>query len=135
MHVIRIQHTTYALHIDNRTMFMVFRNQNHAHTTESAIRAFIGTHRTLPPTNGTEPIALASPSDWVHLLYELKTEPISEFELHNMCEVCDAGYLYVEDMKVPEMVDDKFKLSYSGSIYDDVEMTMEDRVRYLETLL
>jgi len=135
MHVIRIEHTTYALHINNKTMFMVFRNQNHAHTTESAIRAFIGTHRTLPPTGGGSPVPLTNPKDWVHLLYELKTEEITSYDLHNMCELCDAGYLYVEDMKIPEPNDDTFKLSYSGNIYNGIETSMDDKIRYLETLL
>ena len=135
MHVIRIGHTTYALHIDSKTMFMVFKHKNHAHTTEAAIRRFVRTHKTLPPTGGGPLISLNNPENWVHLLYELKTDDISSYELHNMCELCDAGYLYVEDMKIPEPNDYTFKLSYNGNIYDGIEMSMDDKIRYLETLL
>ena len=135
MHVIRIERTTYALHTNNKTAFMVFRNRNHAHTTESAIRQFIGKHRTLPPPSGGNLVALSSPSDWTHLLYELKTEEISSHELHGMCELCNAGYVHVEDMKVPELTDNRFILSYSGNMYDGVEINAEDMARYLETLL
>lgn len=135
MYVIRIEHTTYALHVNNKTMFMVFKNRNHAHTTESAIREFIGTHQTLPPTYDGKLLPLSNPKDWVHLLYELNTENITEFELQTMCELCNGGYLYVEDMKEPEINGDKLKLSYSGDAYEGYEMTMEETISYLETLI
>lgn len=138
MHVIRLGRTTYSLHIEGRTMFMIFKHHTHAQITEKAIRHFICTHHTLPPTyvnDNDGPLPLTNPHDWVHLLCDLYIDEIEDYELHTMCELCNAGYLYVEDMKEPNLADEKMKLSYVGDVYDGVDMKFEDVVRYLESLL
>ena len=138
MHVIRVAHTTYALHTNNKTMFMVFKNRNHAHTIESAIRHFVGIHRTLPLTCGSErvkPVPLFIPGDWLHISYELKTEEISGFELHHLCEACNAGYMCIENMKEITPCNNELKIAYIGNTHDAVEKSRDDIIRYLETLV
>ena len=137
MFVIKIENTTYALHPNGKTMFMTFRNRSHAKKTEEMLREFIVKYKTLPATypDAGAPLALSRSEDWMHLLYELKIEETTNYEMVAMCEICNAGYLHVHDMLEPDPANDKMKLSYEGDVYEPREADIEFLKSYLETLV
>lgn len=128
MHVIRLKNTTYGLKIANKTVFMVFKNKKHANMTTNYIKNFIKNYRTLPMMTGEKAVPLNNPDEWIYLLHELRVKEISEYELNNMCELCNAGYFHIDNLKTSLN-------EYSGEIYDGPEMDLDDTKRYLETLL
>ena len=137
MFIIRLENTTYALHPNGNTMFMGFKNRTHAVRTERLLRQFITRYRTLPATypDAGAPLTLSRKDDWVHILYSLEIDEIPKHEMISMCELCNAGYLYVHEMMDPGPYNDKMKLSYEGDVYEPREPDIEFMKAYLETLV
>ena len=128
MHVIRLKNTTYGLKIANKTVFMVFKNKKHANMTQNYIKNFIMNHRTLPMMTGEKAVPLVNPNEWIYLLQELRVKEISNYELHNICELCNAGYFHIDNYELSSN-------EFSGEIYDGPVMDLDNTKRYLENLL
>jgi len=134
MYILRLGGTTYALHVNDKTMFMGFREKRHAVITQRMLKRFVSVHKTLPVNcvdRGPLHLPLASPADWPHIISDMEVVDINDIEMRTMCEMCNGGYLYVTNMMNPE----GFKLSYEGEIYDGYEVNIDTIKMYLESLL
>lgn len=135
MYVIRINNTTHGIYKNNKILFVGFKNRNHAITTEAAIRKFVGLNGTLPPMDDSDNIVKYNDTDdWINILYDMKIEEISYYEMHAMCELCNADFLHVTDMMVKNTYD-ILKLAYSGDMHEGFSMSTDEYRYFLETLV
>ena len=138
-YVVKLGPTFFALHPDENTMFLTFRHREHAEKTMGAIKYFICTHKTLPSTcsESTEPLRLGTNDEtmWTHCMNGLYIDEINKPELYNLCATHNGGALEVQDMKDPITDEGVFRLSYTGSIYEPVEVDIDIIKSYLEYLL
>ena len=135
MYVIRIRDTTHAIYKNNKLIFIGFKNRNHAISTEAAIRRFVGLNGTLPPMDDSNTVLSKGDTDeWINILYDINIDDISYYEMHTMCELCNANYLFVTDMKL-EHTEDILKMAYSGDIHEGFSMSTDEYKRFFETLV
>ena len=120
---------------NNKIIFVGFKNRNHAITTESMIRRFVGLNGTLPPVDDSDNILRHNDTDdWINILYDISIEEITYYEMHTMCELCNSNFLYVTDMKVKN-TDDILKMAYSGDMHEGFSMSTDEYRCFLETLV
>lgn len=134
MYIIKIDNTTFSLHPNNKTTFMVFKNYKHAHKINNTIKYFISKNHTLPPTYSYDgminPLPLTHHDHWTYVLYSINVEEINKNELVSMCKKCNADYFYITDV-----IGDLNKISYLGDIYESPPPDINDTIKYLETLM
>lgn len=138
-YVVKLGSTLFALHPDKNTMFVTFKHREHAEKTMGAIKHFICTHKTLPPTypDSNEPLQFVNKDEtlWSQCMHGLYIDEISPPRLYSLCEVHNGGILEVQGMTEPINYEGILNLSFEGGIYEPVEADIHYMKDYLEYLL
>ena len=136
-YVVRINHSIFALHPSNRTMFLTFKRKTHAAEVERSIRQFVLAHKTLPLTypEAQGPMELGDPVAWLEIINNLAVAELTEGDITGLCEIHSAGRLHVVSMKEPKQNEGQLKFKFEGSVYDGEDMSFENMKKYLEYLI
>ena len=135
MNVITVRSTFLATHVNNKTMFVTFKNKRAACNTQKAIVHYIYSHKTLPTTHDTttDPTPLHYPDDWVYLRNDVGVMTVSPMFMNRMCEVHNAGLIEVRDTHENVYTNyDILSLAYNPTIREPRDMPLEEAKQYLE---
>ena len=135
-YVVTLDKSIFSFHPDNKTMYLTFKNKNHALQTREAIISYIRRHKTLPPTYPEARVALEmkDSSKWLELVDDIYVNYVEKEQMMDLCKLQHIGFLEAVGMKKPEIQGSLLVLSYSGGIYEPAGFDIDEMKSYLSAL-
>ena len=134
--MVKVHSTYFALHTDNRTMFVSFRHKRHANTTKNIIEHYLYANKTLPTMvpEKENAIQMKGKAEWITSLRGLHVQEINERVIDVLSVTHSASVLDVVHMDEIEY-DQIFNMSFNGNLFGCNFMDLDQTKQFLNSLV